>query len=60
MSGVRVSTEVHEVASVNAFRWTDIEAVQVAGIQSAFCSLDERRRIEHEVIRPAYAKLAGV
>ena len=60
MSGVRVSTEVHEVASVNGFRWTDIEAVQVTGIQSAFCSLDERRRIEHEVIRPAYAKLAGV
>ena len=60
MSGVRVSTEVHEVASVNGFRWTEVEAVQVTGIQSAFCSLDERRRIEHEVIRPAYAKLAGV
>ena len=54
MSGVRVSTEVHEDASVNGFRWTEVEAVQVTGIQSAFCSLDERRRIEHEVIRPAY------
>ena len=49
----------YEVASVNGFRWTDVEAVQVTGIQSAFCSLDERRRIEHDVIRPAYAKLAG-
>ncbi len=57
MSGVSVSSEVHEVASANGFRWTDIEAVQVTGIQSAFCSLDERRRIEHDVIRPAYAKL---
>jgi adenosine deaminase len=57
MSGVSVASEVHQVASVNGFRWTDIEAVQVTGIQSAFCSLDERRRIEHEVIRPAYAKL---
>jgi adenosine deaminase len=57
MSGVSVASEVHQVASVNGFRWTDIEAVQVTGIQSAFCSLDERRRIEHEVIRTAYAKL---
>jgi hypothetical protein len=42
---------------VNQLGWSDIEAVQVTGIQSAFCSLDERQRIERDIIRPAYAKL---
>ncbi len=46
MSGVSVASEVHAVAAVNQFGWSDIEAVQLTGIQSAFCSLDERRRIE--------------
>ena len=57
MSGVSVASEVHAVAAVNRFGWSDIEAVQLTGIQSAFCSLDERRRIERAIIRPAYAKL---
>jgi adenosine deaminase len=57
MSGVSVASEVHAVASVNRFGWPDIEAVQVTGIQSAFCSLDERRHIERDIIRPAYANL---
>ncbi len=57
MSGVSVSSEVHAVASVNGFGWGDVEAIQVTGIQSAFCSLDDRRRIEHDIIRPAYAEL---
>jgi adenosine deaminase len=57
MSGVSVAGEVHAVATVNHFDWLDIEAVQVTGIQSAFCSLDERRRIECDIIRPAYTKL---
>jgi adenosine deaminase len=57
MSGVSVASEVYEVASVNEFRWTDIEAIEVTGMQSAFCSFDERRRIEQDIICPAYAKL---
>ena len=57
MSGVTVASEVHAIASVNDFGWSDIEAIEVTGIQSAFCPLDERRRIEQDIIRPAYAKL---
>jgi adenosine deaminase len=57
MSGVSVASETHAVAAVNHFGWRDIEAVQVTAIQSAFCSLDERRRIERDIIGPAYAKL---
>jgi len=57
MSGVSVSSEVHAIASVNSFGWGDVGAIQVTGIQSAFCSLDERRRIEQHIIRPAYAEL---
>jgi len=55
MSGVSVSSELHDVAEAFGYGWHDIEWLTLNAMKSAFAHFDERLRLINEVIKPAFA-----
>ncbi|HVC14516.1 MAG TPA: adenosine deaminase [Acidimicrobiales bacterium] len=62
MSGVSVSSELHDVAETFGYGWQDIEWLTLNAMKSAFAHFDERLRLINEVIKPGFAeaRAAGV
>lgn len=57
MSGVMPSTEMFAVATTFHLDWADVETLVSNAISSSFAPWEERQRILHHTIRPAYASL---
>ncbi len=55
MSGVTVSSELHDVAETFGYGWPDIEWLTLNAMKSAFAHFDERLRLINEVIKPGFA-----
>ncbi len=56
MSGVTVSSELHDVADAFGYGWRDIEWLTLNAMKSAFAHFDERLRLINEVIKPGFAQ----
>jgi adenosine deaminase len=59
MSGVTTSSELTEVAHTFGWTWDDVQTVTERALGAAFTTDGERKRLLIEVVRPAYAALAG-
>lgn len=59
MSGVSVSSEVHDAARTFGWGWEDVARITTNAVHSGFGDLDERRDLVRTVIAPAYHRLAG-
>ncbi|HTX63500.1 MAG TPA: adenosine deaminase [Acidimicrobiales bacterium] len=55
MSGVSVSSELHDVAEAFGYGWHDIEWLTLNAMKSAFAHFDERLRLINDVIKPGFA-----
>ena len=57
MSGVSVTSEFAGVASTFGWTWDDVETVTERAVTAAFLDEPERKRLLHDVVRPAYEAL---
>ncbi len=55
MSGVTVSSELHDVAEAFGYGWHDLEWLTLNAMKSAFAHFDERLRLINDVIKPGFA-----
>ena len=56
MSGVTMSSELHDVAETFGYDWHDVEWLTLNAMKSAFAHFDERLRLINEVIKPGFAE----
>jgi adenosine deaminase len=59
MSDTSMSREMHRLAAVFGYGWSDLERFTINAMKSAFIPFDERLAIIDEVIKPRYAVLIG-
>ena len=59
MSGVSVSSELHDVATTFRWAWDDVRTVTERALAAAFLSKDERDRLLTDVVRPGYGALSA-
>jgi len=59
MSNVSPSSEMHAVATAFDLTWTEVGRLVDNAISSGFAPYDVRQRILRNIVRPAYAQLAG-
>ena len=59
MSGVSVSSELHDVATTFGWSWADVQTVTEQALAAAFLAGSERNRLLTDVVRPAFAALRG-
>ncbi|MBS4728967.1 adenosine deaminase [Mycobacterium sp. SM1] len=59
MSDTSMSREMHRLAEVFGYGWSDLERFTINAMKSAFIPFDERLAIIDEVIKPRYAVLIG-
>ncbi|MDI3314770.1 MAG: adenosine deaminase [Mycobacterium sp.] len=59
MSDTSMSREMHRLAQVFGYGWSDLERFTINAMKSAFIPFDERLAIIDEVIKPRYAVLIG-
>lgn len=55
MSGVTLSSELHDVATTFGYGWKDLEWLTLNAMKSAFAHFDERLRLINDVIKPGFA-----
>ncbi len=56
MSGVSLSSELHDVAVTFGYGLRDLEWLTLNAMKSAFAHFDERLRLINDVIKPGFAK----
>ncbi|MGH9098816.1 MAG: adenosine deaminase [Acidimicrobiales bacterium] len=56
MSGVSLSSELHEVAETFGYGLDDLEWLTLNAMKSAFAHFDERLRLINEVVKPGFAR----
>jgi adenosine deaminase len=59
MSGTSMSREMALLVEAFGYGWGELQWFTINAMKSAFIPFDERLAIINEVIKPAYAKLAG-
>jgi adenosine deaminase len=59
MSGTSMSREMALLVEAFGYGWGELQWFTINAMKSAFIPFDERLTIINEVIKPAYAKLAG-
>jgi adenosine deaminase len=59
MSGTSMSREMALLVEAFGYGWAELQWFTINAMKSAFIPFDERLAIINEVIKPAYAKLAG-
>jgi adenosine deaminase len=59
MSDTSMSREMHLLAAVFGYGWSDLERFTINAMKSAFIPFDERLAIIDEVIKPRFAVLIG-
>jgi adenosine deaminase len=59
MSHVLPSTEMYAVATTFDLSWAEVGQLVENGIMASFAPWEERQRLVHDVVAPAYAALAG-
>jgi adenosine deaminase len=59
MSATTLSREFAQLVDAFGIGWDRVRRLTINAMKSAFLPFDERVRLLDEVIRPAYAELAG-